>query len=182
MFFLLFFFFILIEIVKRQILPNYPTALVHPAAAGLQAANHHQAFGHMLASANVPRVHSVMGLQSYANHPMAAAASHSHGHHMTHGHGHHHHLQHSQHHGHHGGHHSVHHGHPYIALPHHGKAMILGHKGIFISQILKATLKLYLNMGFMLATLIGTLYLFFGSAVTRVLQMGKFNSKILLIK
>lgn len=156
------------EIVKRQILQNYPTTFVHPAAGNSAA------FGHMLAaSANVPRVHSVMGLQSaYPNHPAAAmvpAASHSHGHHISH-HGHHGHHHMPSHH--HTGHHSIHHGHPYIALPHHAKGMMLGHKGIFISHILKATLKLYLSMGFMLSALIGTLYLFFGSAVTRVLQMG----------
>lgn len=147
--FLLFFFNIesfLAGIVKRQILSNYPAAIVHPGAGSHSAA----ALSHMLA----PPVHTVMGLHS------AAAMTP----HIGHNHHHHHHLA--------SGHHSIVHGNPYIPMPHDTKALMLGHKGIFITHILKATMKLYLGMAFMISALIGTLYLFFGSAVTRVLQMG----------
>ena len=141
---------LLAEIVKRQILSNYPAAIVHPASGSHSAA----ALSHMLA----PPVHTVMGLHSYGN-PAAAMTSH-----IGHNHHHHHHLT--------SGHHSVVHGNPYIPMPHDAKALMLGHKGIFITHILKATMKLYLGMAFMISALIGTLYMFFGSAVTRVLQMG----------
>ena len=68
-----------------------------------------------------------------------------------------------------------HYGTPYIpyvsAAMDPGKAVaLLSNRGAMFRAILKATLKLYFELGILLSMLAGTLWFMFGSAFTRVIQ------------
>lgn len=84
-----------------------------------------------------------------------------------------HHHQH-QHHGKHGMHQMHHYGTPYIPFPgihDHSKALsLINHKRLLFRMILKATIKLYMELGILLSMMMGTLWMVFGSAFTRVVQ------------
>lgn len=86
---------------------------------------------------------------------------------------HHHHQHHQQHHG--KGMQMHHYGTPYIPFlgSHHDPAKALAmipHRGLMFRAILKATIKLYFELGVLMSMMMGTLWFMFGSAFTRVVQ------------